>query len=341
KVENVKRPVWYLFNCTLNPESGIVNNLMKIKVFENSIKSSAEVLKPFGLDLINLVTNQNKSENHLRSITSAYSMIVATQIALVEVLSAVGIVPGGLIGHGMGELLCGYVDGCLSAEQVVLAAYWTAKVLEESSLVDGAMVDLGISWSEAHKCCPKDIFLSRHLSEYYVSVSGSIKSVKAFEEKMRSENIFTKEIACQGYPLHCHNMYSYANTARLWKSLEKIMENPKPRSSRWISSSYKQSEWNNPSSKFADAKYFVHNLVSPVLLHQALLQVPENAIIIEISQHHLPQYIKKGMTRDIEYIRVLEKDTDSTVSVLSSIGRSDCSKFFNNLILDLSNIFHL
>ncbi|GFT81890.1 fatty acid synthase, partial [Nephila pilipes] len=321
KVENVKRPVWYLFNCTLNPESGIVNNLMKIKVFENSIKSSAEVLKPCGLDLIDLVTNQNKSENHLRSITSAYSLIVAMQIALVDVLSAVGIVPGGLIGQGMGELLCGYVDGCLSAEQVVLAAYWTAKALEESSVEDGAMVDLGISWSEAHKWCPKDIFLSRHLSEDYVTVSGPKKSVKAFEEKMRSGNIFTKEIACQGYLLHCHTMYSYAATAGLWESLEKIMENPKPRSSRWISSSYKQSEWNNPSSKFADACYFVHNLVSPVLLHQALLQVPENAIIMEISPHHLPQYIQKGMTRDIEYIRVLEKDTDSTVSVLSSIGR--------------------
>ncbi|GFU38618.1 fatty acid synthase [Nephila pilipes] len=321
KVENEKRPVWYLFNCTLNPESVKVNNLMKIKVFENSIKSSAEVLKPCGLDLIDLVTNQNKSENPLRSITSAYSLIVAMQIALVDVLSAVGIVPGGLIGHGMGELLCGYVDGSLSAEQVILAAYWTAKALEESSSEDGTMVDLGISWSEAHKWCPKDIFLSRHLSEDYVTVSGPKKSVKAFEEKMRSGNIFTKEIACQGYPLHCLNMYSYAATEGLWKSLEKIMANPKPRSSRWISSSYKQSEWNNPSSKFADACYFVHNLVSPVLLHQALLQVPENAIFIEIAPHHLPQYVQKGMTHDIEYIRVLEKDTDSTVSVLSNIGR--------------------
>ncbi|GFW30739.1 hypothetical protein TNCV_4088591 [Trichonephila clavipes] len=63
------------------------------------------------------------------------------QIALVDTLDAVGVEPSGFIGQGMGELLCGYMDGSLTAEQVILAAYWIAKTLEETKLEDGAMID--------------------------------------------------------------------------------------------------------------------------------------------------------------------------------------------------------
>ncbi|GFU22758.1 fatty acid synthase, partial [Nephila pilipes] len=319
KVDNVKRPVWYIFNCTGNQESMMTKNLMQVKVFANSIKRSAEVLKPYRLDLIDLIINESKPSDHLRNITEAYSLTVAMQIALVDVLNAVAIVPGGLIGLGVGELLCAYADGSLSAEQVILASYWTAKMFEEAILEGGAMVDIGTSWSEAHKLCPKDIFISRYLSQDYVTISGPQNSVKAFIDKYKAEIAFTKEVDSHGYALHCHLMC--AATGRLQKTLEMIMAKPKLRSSRWISSSYKQSEWNNLTSKFADACYFVHNLVSPVLLHEALLQVPKNAIVMEISPHHLPQDIQNGMTRETQYIRLVEKDIAPTVSVLSSIGR--------------------
>ena len=37
-------------------------------------------------------------------------------------LSSIGITPDGIVGHSLGEVGCGYADGCLTAEEAVLAA---------------------------------------------------------------------------------------------------------------------------------------------------------------------------------------------------------------------------
>ncbi|GFY74597.1 fatty acid synthase [Trichonephila inaurata madagascariensis] len=297
RVENAKRPVWYIFSCTGKHWTSIAKDIMEIKVFANSIKKSAETLKPYGLDLIDLVMNHGTPKTDLRNITSAYSSIIATQIALIDTLNAVGIEPTGLIGQGVEELLCGYVDGSLTAEQVTLVAYWIAKTLEETHLETGAMLDISTSWSEIQKCCPNDIFLSRHLAEESVTVSGPKSSIKTLVDKMQVENCLTQEVESYGYALHCHLVH--AATEKLQKTLEKIMVNPKSRSSRWISSSHNESGWNNSSAKLADASYF-------------------DAIVIEISPHALSRYL---ISREIEHIRLLEKGVDPTASVLSCIGR--------------------
>ncbi|GFW74406.1 fatty acid synthase [Trichonephila clavipes] len=307
RVEHEKIPVWYIFNCTANQLPRMLKNLMDIEVFARSVKKSADTLRPYGLDLIDLLTNQEKTG---RNITSAYLLIVAVQIALIDILNAVGIVPDGLIGCGVEELLCGYVDGSLTAEQVILAAYWTARTLEESKLEAGTMIDIGRNLTDVHKCCPKDRFPSRHLAEEHVTVSGPEST--SFE-KLKAENIFNADVE---YSLHSHHMH--AATESLRRNLEKIMVNPKPRSSRWISSSYVESEWNTPTAKLADACYFVHNLLSPILLHEALLHIPKNAVIIQISPYHLLQNV---IGCETEYLQLFETDIDPAISVLSCIGR--------------------
>ncbi|GFW30737.1 transposable element Tc1 transposase [Trichonephila clavipes] len=80
RVEIEKRPVWYIFHCTGKQWRSSSTDIMEIKVFANSIKKSAETLKPYGLDFIDLVMNQNKTD--LRNITSAYLSIIATQVIL-------------------------------------------------------------------------------------------------------------------------------------------------------------------------------------------------------------------------------------------------------------------
>ena len=66
-----------------------------------------------------------------------------TQIGLVDVLRAVGIEPDGIVGHSVGELGCAYVDGCFTAEQMVLAAYYRGRASLETELVKGLMATVG------------------------------------------------------------------------------------------------------------------------------------------------------------------------------------------------------
>lgn len=72
------------------------------------------------------------------------------QVALVDVLNELGLKPDGIIGHSVGELGCAYADGCFSAEQMVLAAYWRGKAVEESNLQEGAMAALGMLYRSVY-----------------------------------------------------------------------------------------------------------------------------------------------------------------------------------------------
>lgn len=66
----------------------------------------------------------------------------------------------------------------------------------------------------------------------------------------------------------------------------------------------------------------MHNLVSPVLFHEALHHVPKNAVVIEIAPHHLLQAIlKRVIGGDATYIGLMKRNVDNIVHLLSSIGK--------------------
>ena len=71
------------------------------------------------------------------------AFLVCRQVALVDLLNVLGIRADGLVGHSVGELGCAYADGCLTAEQTVLAAYWRGRCVFEAGLPDGAMAAVG------------------------------------------------------------------------------------------------------------------------------------------------------------------------------------------------------
>lgn len=54
-----------------------------------------------------------------------------------------GLQPDGIIGHSLGEVACGYADGCLSQEEAVLAAYWRGHCIKEANIPPGAMAAVG------------------------------------------------------------------------------------------------------------------------------------------------------------------------------------------------------
>jgi len=64
-------------------------------------------------------------------------------VALVDVLKVLGIKPHGIVGHSVGELGCAYADGCMTAEETVLAAYWRGRCVAEANLPAGGMAAVG------------------------------------------------------------------------------------------------------------------------------------------------------------------------------------------------------
>ena len=68
------------------------------------------------------------------------------QVALVDVLHAIGIKPDNIIGHSLGENGCAYADGCLTLEESVLASYARGVASKEVKTVKGMMAAIGKSF---------------------------------------------------------------------------------------------------------------------------------------------------------------------------------------------------
>ena len=91
-----------------------------------------------GAKLMYDIINENGSFSY-----SVLNNVHYMQIGLVDILRAVGIEPDGIVGHSVGELGCAYVDGCFTAEQMVLAAYYYGRASLETDVIKGLMAAVG------------------------------------------------------------------------------------------------------------------------------------------------------------------------------------------------------
>lgn len=65
----------------------------------------------------------------------------------------------------------------------------------------------------------------------------------------------------------------------------------KKRSSKWISSSLPESQWDSDLARYSSPEYHTNNLLSSVLFENALKHIPNDAVAIEIAPHGLLQAI--------------------------------------------------
>lgn len=100
------------------------------------------------------------------------------QIALTDVLFALGIVPDGIVGHSTGEMGCGYADEALTRAQTMALAYHRGKtIMAQREEMRGAMAAVGLSWEEAAKRCPEGVVPACHNGAESVTISGDAEKV--------------------------------------------------------------------------------------------------------------------------------------------------------------------
>ncbi|KAK5643002.1 hypothetical protein RI129_009169 [Pyrocoelia pectoralis] len=314
-----KRPIWFVFSGMGSQWPGMAKQLMQLDVFRNSIKRSAETLKPHGVNLEDIIINGN--ENTFENVLNSFVSIAAVQIALTDVLTKLGIEPDGIVGHSVGEVGCAYADGTLTAEQSIMAAYSRGRAILESKLPLGAMAAVGLPWEECKRRCPPEIVAACHNSKDSVTISGPPKAIEDFVAQLKSEEIFAKAVKSSGHAFH--SKYIAEAGPKLRKALDDIIPNPKPRTSRWISSSIPESAWSTPIAQLSSAAYHVNNLLSPVLFYEAIQHVPENAIAIEIAPHGLLQAIlKRALGPNVTNISLVKRDAADNVNfLLSAVGK--------------------
>lgn len=311
-----KRPLWFVFTGMGCQWNGMARQMMQFDIFARSIHKSHELLKQFGIDLIDLVTSDNADN---QTMVSPFVSIAAIQVALVDMLRAVGVHPDGIVGHSVGEIGCAYADGGFTAEQTVLCAYWRGRCVELGNLPKGAMAAVGLTWEEARKRCPEGVIPACHNAEDSVTVSGPADAVAKMVAELKAENIFAREVNSLDVAFHSPQMQSIGPSLR--QALEKVVPQSKLRSDRWVSSSIPESRWGEPIVKRCSAEYHVNNLLSPVLFREALQHVPSDAILIEIAPHCLLQAILRRAVGSATCLGLMKRNDDNPKFFLNTLGK--------------------
>ncbi|XP_058059390.1 fatty acid synthase [Anopheles bellator] len=319
EVSDEKRPLWFIYSGMGSQWASMARDLMQLEVFHNTIARCAEALRPEGVDLIDVLTKSDDSR--FDNILNSFISIAAVQVALTDVLTHVGIVPDGMVGHSVGELGCAYADGCFTPEQTVLAAYWRGRSILDTELIAGQMAAVGLSWEECKEKLPKDVIPACHNSSDSVTISGPVASVGKVIADLNAQGIFAKGVKSSGIAFH--SRYIADAAPKLRKSLDKIIPNPKSRTPRWISTSIPEDSWNTALAQQSSSAYHVNNLLSPVLFSEGLRHVPANAICIEIAPHGLLQAIlKRALGKDATNLSLMKRDHDNNmIFLLSNLGK--------------------
>ncbi|KAL4702305.1 hypothetical protein ACJJTC_018435, partial [Scirpophaga incertulas] len=299
------RPVWWVFSGMGSQWAGMARALMALPAFAGSVARSAAALRPHGVDLVHVLTAAPDAA--FEDVINSFVSIAAVQVAYVDVLRSVGIVPDGIIGHSVGEIGCAYADETLTGEQAVLAAYWRGRSIKDAALAPGAMAAVGLSWDEAARRCPPGVFPACHNSADSVTVSGPVPAIEAFVAALSAEGVFARRVNSSGVAFH--SKYIAPAGATLRRSLERIIPEPKPRTPRWVSSSLAPEQRGTDLAKMSDASYHVNNLLSPVRFADAVAAVPANALVVEIAPHALLQAVlKRARPAPARYVPLVRRD---------------------------------
>ncbi|NXM57354.1 FAS synthase, partial [Illadopsis cleaveri] len=325
QVQASGRPLWYICSGMGSQWKGMGVSLMKLDLFRQSILRSDEALKNTGLKVSDLLLQAN--ENTFDDTVHAFVGLAAIQarlkglIAQIDMLKTAGLQPDGILGHSVGELACGYADNSLSQEEALLAAYWRGRCVKEAKLPPGGMAAVGLTWEECKQRCPPNVVPACHNSEDTVTVSGPLDAVNEFVAKLKKDGVFAKEVRSAGVAFHSHYMASIAPA--LLSALRKVIPHPKPRSARWISTSIHESQWQGDLARNSSAEYHVNNLVNPVLFHEGLKHIPENAVVVEIAPHALLQAIlRRSLKPACTILPLMKKEQKNNLEFfLTQIGK--------------------
>lgn len=102
QVPSENRPVVFIYSGMGSQWSGMAKDLMQFEIFKNSIKRCSDILKPHGINLEDIIINNNESA--FDNVRNSFISIAAMQVALTDILNALGVEPDIIIGHSVGEV---------------------------------------------------------------------------------------------------------------------------------------------------------------------------------------------------------------------------------------------
>jgi acyl transferase domain-containing protein len=260
----------------------------------------------------------------------------AVQIMLVDLLRSVGVQFGGIIGHSGGEVAAAYAAGFLTARDALCVAYYRGMVCRLAASpngdVKGAMIAVGTSMEDATQFCEEEEFAGRIVvacvnSSSSVTISGDEDAIDELAVIMDDEKKFNRRLKVDNA---YHSMHMRPLVAPYLEGISRAGVKaiiPSSHQCTWYSSVFNGSPV-DLSFQLSD-KYWVENMVRPVLFSQALTAALNSGTVfdtlLEIGPHAALkspalQTVQDVMQKTVPYQGALTRGVDAVEAFSATLG---------------------
>ncbi|ORX93617.1 reducing type I polyketide synthase [Clohesyomyces aquaticus] len=188
---------------------GMGRELLREPIFRASIERSQATIQPFGC-MWNTAERLSASDvNYFRDAESSQVLTTAVQLALVDLITWLGVHPSVVVGHSSGEIAAAFCANLISQETAMKISYYRgilASRLEATSKIRHSMVAVGLSCERAaseieglerdatSEVEPGSLSISCINSQSNVTVSGPRSQIMLLINHLASKQVFAREL---------------------------------------------------------------------------------------------------------------------------------------------------
>lgn len=231
--------------------------------------------------------------------------ITLVQLGLVAMLREQGLEPDFIFGHSVGEVACGFADGCTTAREAAAIAYVRCR-LSDKITAFGEMIAVGLSLEEATKLIAQypETVIACHNSPDGVTLSGPACDIRSLKEQLETAGRFVRLVPTDG--IAYHSIFFRRNRREIREVIaEAVMENGNfrpQRSRRWLSTS------GQDSHPLADAEYHANNIANMVSYCPVVSALPVGTIVVEIGPRSLLRSVIQRCNSELRVLSCMVQD---------------------------------
>ncbi|KAI1613463.1 KR domain-containing protein [Exophiala viscosa] len=281
---------------------------------------------------------KSSKESNLHKASYSQPLCTAVQVALVDALTVLGVVPAAVVGHSSGEMAAAYAAGRLTAREAIIAAYYRGVVSGQVTR-DGGMAAIGLGWDETSEHLVDGVVIACENSPSSVTISGDadrVKEVLSSIQKAHPNALARPLKVDKAY--HSHHMKEVGSTYRQLAKGHALGTSTGTKVDFFSSVTGQLLD----DARLLDAAYWQANLESPVLFRTAIanlvaharLESKDNLMILEVGPHSaLAGPLRQILARESAgspYASCMTRGQDCTTSFLSAMGEL----YLQNITLD-------
>ncbi|EFE31625.1 polyketide synthase, putative [Trichophyton benhamiae CBS 112371] len=297
------------------------------EVFKSSIRALDQYLQTIDAEKPQYTIEEELKRPGKKSRLSlaefSQPLCTAIQIALVDTLKSVGVVPDAVVGHSSGEIAAAYASGALTAKEAITAAHHRGAVTGRQKR-PGTMAAVGLSWGETEKYLVPNVTIACDNSPKSVTISGDVDAVKSVIATIKEEQPQTLARLLQvDKAYHSYHMKEIGEYYQFLIGEEMISRAPSALFFSSVTGHLLDTE------QTIGSKYWQDNLESPVRFREAVMailkhEIGKNSVFLEVGPHGaLAGPLRQIFTQassSAPYISTMARNQDCTASFLAAIG---------------------